>query len=59
MKTFVNPKIEIVQFGKADIITSSGCPKDCNCVDCTVCPPGSNDCMYVETCPDYCARLQG
>ena len=49
MKKFEIPVVEVVRFVQKDIITSSSCV----CVDCKVCPPGSNDCKYYDTCPKY------
>lgn len=49
MKKFEVPTVEVVRLVEKDIITSSTCV----CVDCTVCPPGSNNCTYYDTCPTY------
>lgn len=40
MKQFNTPEITIIRFDQTDIISTSTCV----CVDCTVCPPGKNDC---------------
>lgn len=53
MKVFEVPQMEIVMFGKTDVMTTS---PGCYCVDCTKCEVGSNDCRYVDTCPTYCPR---
>ena len=49
MKKFEIPEVEVVRFVQKDIITSSSCV----CVDCTVCPPGSNNCKYHDQYPSY------
>lgn len=45
MKVFVIPEVEVVSFSQKDIISTSVC----RCVDCTICPPGKNNC----TCYDF------
>ena len=47
MKVFEVPHVEVVRFSRNDIVVCS-CQKNCNCVDCTVCPPGSNDCQNYD-----------
>ena len=49
MKKFAIPEVEVIHFVKKDVIATSGC----FCVECQVCPPGSNDCPKYETCPTY------
>lgn len=44
MKEFVIPDIEIIRINQKDIIVTSTCV----CVDCTICPPGSNNCQCVD-----------
>lgn len=39
MKQFEAPEMQVIHFGKQDIIAAS-----CVCVDCGECPPGSNNC---------------
>lgn len=56
MKVFKVPEIEIVRFGKVDIVSSASCPTNCFCVDCSICPPGSNDCKWYDTCNNFCQR---
>lgn len=53
MKTFEVPVIEIVRFSKEDTIATSSCL----CVDCTVCPPGKNDCMCYDFGGGYTNEL--
>lgn len=54
MKVFEVPEVEIVRFGKQDVLTTS-CTSVCDCVDCLPCEIG-NDCKYYDTCPKYCAK---
>lgn len=49
MKKFDIPTVEVVRLSAMDIIATSTCV----CVDCTVCPPGSNDCKFYDSCPTY------
>ena len=49
MKKFIVPEVEMVYFEQKDIISTS----QCRCVDCTVCPPGKDDCKYYDTCPNF------
>jgi len=53
MKVFEIPEVEFIQFGQADIVAVSPCVNVCACVDCTACPPGSNDCGYHDFCPSW------
>jgi len=43
MKVFEVPEFEVVHFSRQDVITAS-----CTCVDCTICPPGKNNCMCFD-----------
>lgn len=54
MKAFEVPQVEVVRFGKMDVLTSS-CPTDCMCVECLPCAEGDH-CTYFDTCPTHCAR---
>ena len=49
MKKFVAPEAEVVHFVKKDVIATSGCV----CVECTVCPPGKNDCGCYDFSHSY------
>lgn len=40
MKKFLVPEVEVVFFGKQDIVATS-----CKCVDCAECPEGKNLCQ--------------
>lgn len=53
MKEFKQPEVEVVHFTNADVLTSSPCATDGNCKPCPGCPPGSDECVYYETCPKY------
>ena len=55
MKVFEIPQVEVVRFGKNDVLTSSICPTDCICVECLPCADGDH-CTYYDTCPTHCAR---
>ena len=54
MKEFEVPQVEVVRFGKQDVMTAS-CPTDCMCVECLPCAEGDH-CTYFDTCPNFCAR---
>lgn len=45
MRAFTVPEVTVVRFGKSDVIATSLC----TCVECTVCPEGSNDCPCVDS----------
>ncbi len=45
MKQFEAPEMQVIHFGKQDIIATSS---TCGCVECGECPPGSNNCQCVE-----------
>lgn len=56
MKVFEVPQMEVVRFGKNDVLTSSpSCSTNCLCVECLPCAEG-NHCTYYDTCPTHCAR---
>jgi len=55
MKVFEAPAFEVVHFGKMNVVTSSTCSTDCECVDCLPCEYG-DDCKYYDTCPTYCVK---
>lgn len=44
MKKFENPQVEVVRFGKTDVLATSTCLEDVPCKTCPGCPPGSYDC---------------
>lgn len=44
MKKFEIPMVEVVSFDQKDVIATS----NCRCVDCGVCPPGKDNCEYVD-----------
>lgn len=50
MKAFEVPEVEVVFFGKNDIITTSTCDSNvCDCDNCPGgCPEGSNNCPCVD-----------
>ncbi len=52
MKVFEVPQMEVIRFGKTDVLTSS---PDCTCVECLPCAEGDH-CTYYDTCPGFCAK---
>ena len=48
MKVFEAPQVEVVHFGKADVLTASPCLEDVPCKPCDACPPGSFDCTHFD-----------
>lgn len=55
MKAFEVPQVEVVRFGKNDVLTESTCATDCICVECLPCVD-SDHCTYYDTCRTFCAR---
>ena len=52
MKAFEIPQMEVIRFGRVDMMTTS---PGCDCVDCTPCEYG-NHCEYYDTCRTYCGK---
>ena len=48
MKKFENPQVEVVRFGKRDVLATSVCTEDVPCKTCPGCPPGSFDCSCYD-----------
>ena len=48
MKKFENPQVEVVRFGKRDVLATSVCTEDVPCKTCPGCPPGSYDCQCYD-----------
>ena len=55
MKAFKAPLVQVLHFDGMDIITSS----TCGCVDCSVCPPGKNDCHCYDFSNSYDSTNEG